>query len=85
MIETTVEPVDPPYPPEIDAPYIITVVVVVTVGAVQLKPQLNGELVAEEVCVISPLITCVFDPAVNVPADAPTSSPLFGLPLLLNV
>src|SRR5207302_6421098 len=66
-----VEPVEPPYPPEIDAPYIMTVVVVVTVGAVHLKPQLIGDVVIDAVCVISPLITCVFDPAANVPADAP--------------
>jgi hypothetical protein len=85
VIETTVDPVDPPYPLEIEAPYIITVVVVVTVGAVQLKVQLNGEVVIAARCVISPLITCVVDPAVNVPAEAPTSSPLFGVPLLLNV
>jgi hypothetical protein len=85
VIVTTVEPVDPPYPPEIEAPYIITVVGVVTVGAVQLNVQLSGDDVSDVVWVISPFITCVFDPAVNVPADAPTSNPLFGLPLLVKV
>jgi hypothetical protein len=85
VIVTTAEPVDPPYPPEIDAPYIETVVAVVTVGAVQLKLQLRGVDVAADVCVISPLMTWVPDPAENVPADAPTSSPLLGVPLLLRV
>jgi hypothetical protein len=42
VIVITVEPVDPPYPPEIDAPYIMTVVGVLTVGAVQLNVQLKG-------------------------------------------
>ena len=85
VIVTTAEPVDPPYPPEIEAPYIETVVVVVTVGAVQLKLQLKGADVAAVVWVISPLITWVPDPAENVPAVAPTSSPLLGVPLLLKV
>jgi hypothetical protein len=85
VIVTTVEPVDPPYPPEIEAPYIITVVAVVTVGAVHVKLQLRGDVVSAAICVISPFINCVVEPAVNVPADAPTSNPLLGLPLLLKV
>jgi len=85
VIVTTVEPVAPPYPPEIEAPYIVTVVGVVTVGAVQLNAQLRGEVPSAAMCVISPFITWVVDPAVNVPADAPTSNPLVGLPLLFNV
>jgi hypothetical protein len=40
-------PVDPPYPPEIEAPYIVTVVVVVTVGAVQLNVQVRGVEVSD--------------------------------------
>jgi len=78
-------PVDPPYPPEIEAPYIVTVVVVVTVGAVQLNVQVSGVEVSDALWVISLFITCVFDPAVNVPADAATSNPLFGPPLLFKV
>jgi hypothetical protein len=85
VIVTTVEPVDPPYPPEIEAPYIVMVVGVVTVGAVQLKLQLSGDVASAAIWVISPFINCVVDPAVNVPADAPTSNPLLGLPLLLKV
>jgi hypothetical protein len=85
VIVTTVEPVDPPYPPEIEAPYIVTVVGVVTVGAVQLNVQLKGDEESAAIWVISPFITCVVDPAVNVPADAPTSSPLFGPPLFVKV
>ena len=85
VIVTTVEPVDPPYPPEIEAPYIVTVVAVVTVGAVQLNVQLRGDVPSAVMWVISPFITCVVDPAVNVPAEAPTSNPLFGLPLLLKM
>jgi hypothetical protein len=34
---------------------------------------------------MSPFMTCVVDPAVNVPAEAATSKPLFGVPLLLKV
>jgi hypothetical protein len=78
-------PVDPPDPPEIEAPYSVTVVGVVTVGAVQLYAQLSGDEVSAASCVISPFITCVLDPAVNVPAVAATSNPLFGLPLLVRV
>ena len=85
VIVSTPVPVDPPYPPEIEAPYIVTVVVVLTVGAVQLNVQLRGVEVSDARWVISPLITCVFDPAVNVPADAATSNPLFGPPLLFSV
>jgi hypothetical protein len=77
--------VDPPYPPEIDAPYSVTVVEVVTVGAFQLNVQLRGAVLSAASCVISPFITCVLDPAVNVPALAATSNPLLGLPLLVRV
>ena len=78
-------PVDPPYPPEIDAPYRVTVVEVVTVGAFQLNVQLRGVALSAASCVISPFITCVLDPAENVPALAATSNPLFGVPLLVRV
>jgi hypothetical protein len=85
VIVSTVVPVDPPYPPEIEAPYMVTVVVVVTVGAVQLNVQLRGVEESAAIWVISPFITSVVDPAENVPADAPTSNPLFGPPLLFKV
>jgi hypothetical protein len=78
-------PVDPPYPAEIDAPYMVTVVEVVTVGAFQLNVQLRGVELSEASWVISPFITCVLDPAVKVPALAATSNPLLGVPLLVRV
>ena len=85
LIVIEVLPVEPPAPPEIEAPYMVTVVAAVTVGAVQLNDQESGVLVADEMWVISPLISCVVVLAVKVPAVAATSRPLFGVPLLASV
>ena len=66
-------------------PYIVTVVVLVTVGAFQLNCQLSGVLLTDPVWVISLLISCVVDPAEKVPCVAATSRPLGPVPLFVSV
>ena len=85
VISTEVLPVDPPKPPEIEAPYIVTVVVLVTEGAVQLNAQLSGAAVSGAMWVISPFNSRVVDPAIKVPCVAATSRPLFAVPELVRV
>src|ERR1700730_5829657 len=65
----------PPLKASIPAPYILKLVVVVTVGAVQLNVQLLVAPASPPVWVISPPDTLLPVPAVNVPPTAETSSP----------
>jgi hypothetical protein len=77
-----VVPVPPP-DPSTAAPYIVTTVLLVTVGAVHENVQ-ECVLVAEA-CVISPFSTFVPAPAVNVPAVEATSNPPFPPPPTVRV
>jgi hypothetical protein len=65
------------------APQIVATVLAVTVGAVQENVQ-ECVLVAD-VWVTSPPITCVPDPAVNVPVLAATSRPPLPPPPTVRV
>jgi hypothetical protein len=80
-----VVPVLPFFPPAIEAAYMVTVVLVLTAGAVQLKVQLKGAEESAAVCVISFEITWVPWPAAKVPSVTKTSRPPRGEPLFVNV
>jgi hypothetical protein len=82
VVVSMVVPV-PPLEPSIAAPYIVCVVFAVTVGAVQLNVQLC--VLFAVVWVISPPITWVVLPAVNVPPVEATSKQPLPPPLTVNV
>jgi hypothetical protein len=69
-----VVPVPPPAPLTA-APYMVTAVLVVTVGAVQENVQ--ECVLVDALCVISPFNTFVPAPAMNIPAVEATSNPPF--------